>query len=231
MSIVHSDERSQFYETFADDFDAKMNRYDLDRRLEIIFDEMLVEDLTGRKLLDAGCGTGWFSARAAQRGAVVTSMDVGERLLAQVAKKCDSERVVGDVLALPFPDAHFEVVVCTEVIEHTVDPLRAIAELTRVLRPGGTLVVTVPNRVWHFAVTLANALHLRPYEGYENWLSWPVLRREIERNHIAIEEMRGFHLFPFVLPATHGLLRGLDRFGTWLGPLMVNLAVHGRKQG
>jgi 2-polyprenyl-3-methyl-5-hydroxy-6-metoxy-1,4-benzoquinol methylase len=231
MSIVHTDKRSTFYETFAEDFDAKMNRYDLERRLEIIFDEMLTEDLTGRKLLDAGCGTGWFSARACQRGAVVTSLDVGDRLLAQVAKKCQSERVVGDVLALPFPDAHFDVVVCTEVIEHTVDAARAIAELIRVLRKGGTLVVTVPNRVWHFAVTLANALHLRPYEGYENWVSWPTLRREVERNHVIIDELRGFHLFPFVLAATNGLLRRLDRHGKWLGPVMVNLAVCGRKRG
>ena len=38
MSIMHTDERARFYETFADDFDAKMNRYDLERRLEIIFD-------------------------------------------------------------------------------------------------------------------------------------------------------------------------------------------------
>ena len=230
MSIMHTDERARFYETFADDFDAKMNRYDLERRLEIIFDELLTEDLTGQKLLDAGCGTGWFSARACSRGAVVTSLDVGERLLAQVAKKCDSERVVGDVLALPFPDGHFDVVVSTEVIEHTVDPSRAIAELTRVLRPGGTLVVTVPNRTWHFAVTIANALHLRPYEGYENWLSWFTLRREVERNGIAIDELRGFHLFPFMLAATHGLLRRIDRFGTWLAPAMVNLAVRGRKR-
>jgi malonyl-CoA O-methyltransferase len=99
------DAKSLFYETFAERFDPEMNHYDLQRRLEIVYDELLPDDLAGKQLLDAGCGTGWFSKKACDRGAKVTSLDVGEKLLAQVAKKCDSRRVVGDVLALPFDPA------------------------------------------------------------------------------------------------------------------------------
>jgi 2-polyprenyl-6-hydroxyphenyl methylase/3-demethylubiquinone-9 3-methyltransferase len=223
------DRKAHFYEEFAEDFDAKMNMYDLDRRIEIVFDELLPEDLTGKKLLDAGSGTGWFSERACKRGAEVTSLDVGEKLLAQVAKKCQSERVVGDILALPFDPASFDFVICSEVIEHTVDPALAVSELARVLRPGGVLIITVPNRVWHFAIDIANLLKLRPYEGYENWLWWPELRRYVERQPLQIERMKGFHMIPFVVPATHGLLRRIDRFGEWLGPVMLNIAVRARK--
>lgn len=229
MTSTNSDRRAYFYEDFAEQFDAKMNMYDLNRRIEIIFDELLPEDLHGKKLLDAGSGTGWFSERACKRGAQVTSLDVGEKLLAQVAKKCDSERVVGDLLALPFPADSFDVVICSEVIEHTTDPEHAVRELARVLRPDGILVVTVPNRVWHFAIDIANVLKLRPYEGYENWLSWPQLRRYVVEAHLSIERMKGFHMIPFVLPQTHGLLRRIDKYGELLGPLMLNLAVRARK--
>jgi 2-polyprenyl-3-methyl-5-hydroxy-6-metoxy-1,4-benzoquinol methylase len=223
------DRKAHFYEEFADEFDAKMNMYDTNRRIDIIFNELLPEDLHGKKLLDAGAGTGWFSARACQRGARVTSLDVGEKLLAQVAKKCDSERIVGDVLSLPFDPESFDFVICSEVIEHTVEPSRAVSELARVLRPGGVLIITVPNRVWHFAIDIANLLKLRPYEGYENWLWWPELRRYVSAEGLEIERMKGFHLIPFVLPATHGLLRRIDRFGDWLGPAMLNIAVRARK--
>jgi 2-polyprenyl-3-methyl-5-hydroxy-6-metoxy-1,4-benzoquinol methylase len=223
------DERAFFYEGFAEEFDGKMNMYDLTRRVEIVFDELLTDELRGKKLLDAGCGTGWLSKRACERGATVTSLDVGAKLLAQVAKKCDSERVVGDILRLPFADGTFDVVVSSEVIEHTVEPRRAVSELARVLRPGGVLVITVPNRVWHFAIDIANALKLRPYEGYENWPSWSQLRQYVADTGVHIDEMKGFHLFPFILPATHGLLRRLDRHGRLLGPAMLNIAVRARK--
>jgi 2-polyprenyl-3-methyl-5-hydroxy-6-metoxy-1,4-benzoquinol methylase len=229
MTSTNSDRRAYFYEDFAEEFDAKMNMYDLNRRIDIIFGELLPEDLRGKTLLDAGSGTGWFSERACQRGAKVTSLDVGEKLLAQVAKKCDSERVVGDLLSLPFEPDRFDFVICSEVIEHTTDPERAVRELARVLKPGGVLVVTVPNRVWHFAIDIANLLKLRPYEGYENWLSWPQLRRYVEATSLQVEQMKGFHMVPFVVPQTHGLLRRIDKYGELLGPLMLNLAVRARK--
>jgi SAM-dependent methyltransferase len=60
------------------------------------------------------------------------------------------EDVRGDLLALPFPDATFDGVVLTEVLEHCVNPPAAIAEVRRVLTPGGLLLVTSPFLwVWH----------------------------------------------------------------------------------
>lgn len=54
------------------------------------------------------------------------------------------EDVVGDLLALPFPDAAFDGVVLTEVLEHCVDPRMALHEVSRVMKPGGVLLVTSP---------------------------------------------------------------------------------------
>ncbi len=224
------DEKMLFYDTFAEQFDGKMNMYDTNRRLQVIFDELLTEDIRGRRLLDAGSGTGWFSKYAVMRGANVTSLDVGPNILAQVAKKCKSDRVVGSVLEIPFPGGHFDIVLSTEVIEHTPDPRQAIRQMHLVLKKGGVLVLTVPNRVWHPAITLANALKLRPYEGYENWVGWFELRKWLEEEGFEVIAMRGVHLFPFVLPFTYKLLTFFDRYGETIGPAMVNICLKAVKK-
>jgi 2-polyprenyl-3-methyl-5-hydroxy-6-metoxy-1,4-benzoquinol methylase len=225
-------ERAKFYERFADDFDDRMNRYEVGKRLRLVFDDALAgESLEGRTLLDAGCGTGLFSRAAVERGARVTSLDVGERLLEQVARKTESERVVGDVASLPFEDDRFDVVICTEVIEHTMEPRRAVAELARVLAPGGTLVLTTPNRVWHPAIRLATKLRLRPYEGIENWVRFGDLRAWLAEEGIEVRRYRGFNALPFVHPVLYRPNDRLDRFGgRRLGRFMINIMAVGRKR-
>jgi 2-polyprenyl-3-methyl-5-hydroxy-6-metoxy-1,4-benzoquinol methylase len=218
-----------FYERFADRFDANMNRYDLDRRLSIVFDEFLPGKCRAKLVLDAGCGTGWFSARASEDGARVISLDVGVGLLAQTARKCDSSGVAASVCDLPFPAGTFDVVISSEVIEHTPDPARAVREMSRVLRPGGWLALTVPNRLWHPSVLVANRLGIRPYEGYENWVGWRRLRQMCETAGVVIEKQRGFHLLPFQWAPLHPLLRLADKAGHVLGPLMISIAVLARK--
>jgi SAM-dependent methyltransferase len=224
------DSKLYFYEAIADRFDAIANPYDTNRRVEIVFDELLGrEDLRGRSLLDVGCGTGWFSARAAERGARVTSLDLGTGLLELTRKRCPTTAVAGDACRLPFAEQAFDVVISSECIEHTLDPLAAVAEIHRVTRPGGLFLITVPNRRWHFAATFANAFGLRPYEGYEHWVGWGELRRTIVDLGGSIAEMRGFHLVPPVVPVLRPLLRRLDRFGGMVGPVMVNIAVLARR--
>jgi 2-polyprenyl-3-methyl-5-hydroxy-6-metoxy-1,4-benzoquinol methylase len=223
-------EKALFYERLAPRFDAVMDRYDLERRLEIVFDELLAgDDLRGLLFLDAGCGTGHFSRKAEESGARVVALDVGPNLLGEVRRKCGARVVVGDLLALGFADGVFPRVLATEVIEHTRDPQAAVAELWRVLAPGGTLALTVPNSAWQFAVRAADALHLRPYEGYENWVGWRQIGHWIEDLGGRVAIRKGFHLFPFTFRATHGLLRRLDRHGRRLGPAMVNIAVRAIK--
>jgi SAM-dependent methyltransferase len=224
------DPRLYFYDTIADRFDAIANSYDTGRRVEIVFDELLGgENLTGRSLLDVGCGTGWFSARAVERGARVTSLDIGTALLARTRERCGSSAVAGDACALPFASDAFDVVISSECIEHTLDPRAAVREIHRVTRPGGLLLITVPNRVWRFAATLANALRLRPYEGYEHWMGWFEMRRLMRGLDVKSLYMKGFHIIPPVVPLTRPLLRRLDAFGPGAGPVMLNMAVLGRK--
>lgn len=224
------DPKRFFYDTIADDFDAIANAYDTQRRVEIVFDEMLrSENLAGRRMLDVGCGTGWFSAAAARRGARVTSLDVGLRLLELTRRRCATRPVAGDACALPFADGAFDVVISSECIEHTVAPLVAVREIRRVACPGGLFLITVPNKVWRFAATVANGLGLRPYDGYENWVGWGEMRRTLAELQAPILQMRGFHAVPPVIRATQPMLRRLDALGERVGPLMLNMAVLARR--
>jgi SAM-dependent methyltransferase len=64
---------------------------------------------------------------------------------------------VSDITAIPVDDASFDALVCTEVLEHVPEPIRALAEMARILRPGGSLFLTAP---------LGSALHQEPFHFY-----------------------------------------------------------------
>src|SRR6202453_5285717 len=113
--------------------------------------------LPGDRLLDLGCGFGRHAFEAARRGAAVVALDAGAEEVAQVrgtvaamveagelAPDHPATAVQGDALALPFPDATFDRVIASEVLEHIPDDRAAMPALSRVLRPGGTMAVTVP---------------------------------------------------------------------------------------
>jgi SAM-dependent methyltransferase len=98
----------------------------------------------GKRVLDLGCRYGALT-RAYAEGNEVVGMDVDRTALAEAAK-LGIETRWGDVEEpLPFEDTSFDVVVAGELIEHLRDPDRLVAEVRRVLRPGGTFVGSVPN--------------------------------------------------------------------------------------
>ena len=218
--------RAHFYDTIAEDFDRLMNPYDLQRRLEVVF-EVLLRDhaLLGKRLLDVGCGTGPFSLAAGERGAHVVSLDLGVQLLIRARARGAPRVVAGDAGQLPFPTGSFDIVLSSECIEHTEEPERALAEMLRVLRPGGVLVVTCPNRFWRWSLVVADLFDLRPYHGLENWPGWGMLRRWVRAHGGESIQQIGLHMFPFVLPFTYPILRVLDRLGAALGPVYVNQAL------
>jgi SAM-dependent methyltransferase len=112
----------------------------------------------GDRILDLGCGFGRHAYEAARRGAHVVALDAGHDEVVGVAStfaamleagEISNERtkagvVQGDALALPFADGTFDRVICSEVLEHIPDDEGAMRELSRVLRSGGTMAITVP---------------------------------------------------------------------------------------
>ena len=122
----------------------------------------------GQKLLEVGCGIGVDSIQLAKRGYQVTAVDLTENALA-VARQFAEQRGVsidfrlGNAEGLDFPDASFDAVYSFGVLHHTPDIQRSVAEVHRVLRPGGTAYVMLYHRD-----SLVNLIHwaLRlPYES------------------------------------------------------------------
>lgn len=111
----------------------------------------LPQSLDGLRVLEIGCGDGRLAVELGGRGAHVVAADfspVAVELAEERARREGLENVearVEDIHALPDPDASFDVVVSCETIEHVPDPPAAVNELARVLRPGGTLLLTTPN--------------------------------------------------------------------------------------
>jgi len=206
-------------------FDELMNDYDLGRRVEVLVEEFLRGDLKGKLVLDAGCGVGGLTRALVAKGARVIALDIGPRLAAETRARCRCEAVVGTLDALGFASGSFDVVFSTEAIEHTPDPERSVVELYRLVKPGGQLALTTPNRLWQAPVRAASRVGLRPYDGYENFLSPRRLRRVLDGAGAQVTAHRGLHLWPFQIKALRPASRWVDRFGTTLLPLMINQCI------
>lgn len=111
----------------------------------------------GDRVLDMGAGAGRHAFEVYRRGAHIVALDYslaelkdvsglfqGMTAAGEAPRGTTWATVNGDGTALPFPDETFDHIICSEVMEHIPDDEAAARELTRVLRPGGTLAVTVP---------------------------------------------------------------------------------------
>jgi SAM-dependent methyltransferase len=99
-------------------------------------------------ILDAGCATGEMVARLRGRGYEVWGLDIAEMMIRHARERCGSDRLrVGDIEYMPFRDNAFDAVVCLGVLEYLDTDERALREMWRVLKPGGTAVVSTPSAI------------------------------------------------------------------------------------
>ena len=97
--------------------------------------------VAGLELCDAGCGTGRFTARLEAAGARVVGVDADAASLVMARTRVAGELIEGDVHRLPFDGDRFDITVAVTVCEFAADPAAVIAELVRVTRPGGRVVI------------------------------------------------------------------------------------------
>jgi SAM-dependent methyltransferase len=104
----------------------------------------------GAQVLEVGCGPGHLSIRLARHAFEVTGLDLDPAMIARARANADrpgnsDQRrpsfVVGDVATLAFPDGSFDLVVSTLSMHHWADPMAGLAEIGRVLRPGGRALI------------------------------------------------------------------------------------------
>jgi 2-polyprenyl-3-methyl-5-hydroxy-6-metoxy-1,4-benzoquinol methylase len=164
----------------------------------------------GARWLDAGCGSGYLSREMARSGATVVGVDAAAGMVAESVARAAGEPSAGQmsfqqvdsIERLPFGDASFDGVLCSSVIEYVPDYAQAIRELGRVLRPGGVVVLTVPNRT---AVTrileravfaLTSRVLKKPWPRYRRHSRWqfsvPMMRAELAASGLKLQDVGYF---------------------------------------
>ncbi|WP_067971248.1 class I SAM-dependent methyltransferase [Mycolicibacter icosiumassiliensis] len=117
------------------------------RRHEVVY-QQLAPRCSRRDVLEAGCGEGYGADLISQVARRVIGLDYDDAAVAHVRDRYPRvEAVQGNLADLPLPDGSVDVVVNFQVIEHLWDQPQFIAECARVLRPGGLLMVSTPNRI------------------------------------------------------------------------------------
>jgi SAM-dependent methyltransferase len=134
------------YDSFADAYaaenEASLNNAYYERPAIL----RLAGEVTGRRVLDAGCGSGPLFAALRDRGAIVTGVDLSAGLLAQARRRlgCDADLKLADLTEpLPFSDDSFDDVIASLVLHYFEDWGPTLVEMHRVLRPDGRLIASV----------------------------------------------------------------------------------------
>ncbi len=109
---------------------------------------VLKETVEGKPgtVLDVGCASGWLTARMAKilPEAKITGLDVSQKMIRYARKKHPGINFIcADAHKLPFPDKSFDLIVCTETLEHVVDPLGVLLEIRRCLSPKGQVIISM----------------------------------------------------------------------------------------
>lgn len=202
----------------------------------------LAGDLGSKKVLDVGCGYGELLAKAAAAypAGEFYGIDYSpERVKEAGLERVKTQRVDIEEERFPFEDAFFDVVFCTEVLEHLREPAGCFREIRRVLKDGGRVVFTVPNADGFFPFNrFPGAVpgrwlrrKLLPYEHPENTdqpvdtcYEYEEIIRLIEGGGFSVDKVSGWRYFRYlqmlpVLRTFYGLVEApLERLMNRLGP-------------
>lgn len=171
------------------------------RRHEVVY-QALLEHCVDAVVLDAGCGEGYGADLVADRAHRVIALDYDAVTVTHVARRYPRVDVVrGNLAALPLATAGVDVVLNFQVVEHLWDQPGFLAECARVLRPGGRLMLSTPNRLTFSPGrdTPLNPFHTREFSPAE-------LHRLLVDAGFAVETLSGLYHGPRLraLDAGHG---------------------------
>lgn len=173
---------------------------------------------TGQRAIDVGCGSGFYTELCRQCGNSVTGVDLTSQVGAVYARSLDvcQGNIEG---GLPFATGCFSLALCIEVVEHLLQPDLMLAEIYRVLQPGGSLILTTPNyaywvwRLRYLAGALPVGVPARPFTGlvrraaaagtppwrdpHIRFFNPAIIRALLQQTGFTVEEIRGtFVAFP-----------------------------------
>jgi ubiquinone/menaquinone biosynthesis C-methylase UbiE len=160
----------------------------------------------GDFVLDAGCGEGRHVFECFRHECSVLGMDLSRQslikaryVLGQMRERKEANGTAlllrGDALRLPFPAATFDKVICAEVIEHVADDRLGIAELGRILKPGGKIAVTVPTLFTEHTYDFLSPEYFRTPGGHVRKIVPQELARSMEKNDLRVYAVGFAHAF------------------------------------
>src|SRR5215471_450799 len=178
----------------------------------------------GMRVLELGCGTGYFTRELARSGADVVAVDVSPELLevAKVDRPAENVRYeIQNAWAMSYPDVHFDSVVGSSILHH-LEIKEALREIHRVLKSGGTIYFTEPNMLNPQIAIQKNVPWIKRKLGDSPdetaFFRWP-LRRLLEQT--GYQDIR-IDPFDFLHPKTPvALIDRVDQFGRFLEKVPV----------
>jgi ubiquinone/menaquinone biosynthesis C-methylase UbiE len=194
-------------------------------------------DVNGRTVLEIGCGRGGFAAKLAASGGRVTAADYSRSAVEMAARSFPNAGVtwvVEDIQKLSFGDATFDYVISCETIEHVPDPRRAVSELSRVVKPQGTLILTSPNYlgtmgVYRAYMRLTGRRFTEEGQPINNFTILPLTLLWLRRVGFAIERVETSGQYLPVPGRPPVSLRGLENLA-FFKPFGLHTAIRAQKR-
>ena len=176
---------SKRYDTLADSWDGTLDKFETSDAYRVVLSralpaDMIVETNAKPRALDCGTGTGAFLsafADAAGGHPELHGVDVSPAMLEKASEIMtrrghEAQFRLGELTRLPYPDAYFDVVLAAHVVEHIADPQAALAEMRRVLKPGGLMILCVTRQSFiGRAIQLRWRTHTVNEDGAKDWLA------------------------------------------------------------
>ena len=175
------------------------------------------------RILDMGCGTGWFTDELAAIGEA-TGVELSEAAVGLARTRYRRATfLAGNVLEMPLPVAHFDVVVSLEVIAHVEDQARYLERAAQALKPAGYLIISTVNKFVHDRMDWPEDSpgHIR------RWLDRRSLRHLLDRHGFRV--LRTASVIPL---GSHGILRVVNshKLNALLGRVVAEAAIEGLKE-
>jgi 2-polyprenyl-6-hydroxyphenyl methylase/3-demethylubiquinone-9 3-methyltransferase len=202
----------------------------IESRIDRVFGK---QALAEQEILEVGCGGGLLCQELAKRKVIVFGIDPSQAALAVARKQIEEANLGQNVYyqqgyaeKLPYADGSFSAIICLDVLEHVDDLPRTIAEIARVLAPGGIFIFDTINRTWIARAVLIwlgeniPGTSLEPgIHSYKKFIKPPELRAILTQNGLHVREMTGF------MPAgfSHGRLN--MRPGWFMGVSYIGYAI------
>lgn len=187
----------------------------------------------GERVLDAGCGNGDYTVLALEKGVRISAFDLARNMITCTQKRLErlelsTEMLMqSSVVAIPFRDSTFDVVLCLAVLNHVpiIELPLALSEISRVLHAGGRAYLNVPNRLalhWRAGLFLMQRLGLMLKGRTRFFTPWQ-FKKYARKAGFSIQRSMGLWVFPPISGIYTTDLRRITIFPNWLIEILDRL--------